>query len=269
MSSSRKVLFIALFFVVLGALTWLAFTPGRLELHDLKFAQGKITVPMTTMEWLLDPRSPRLTFRAPKVLLPGAQADNVVLTFKKGFGMISAERIGTQRAALTALGSSFRKKGALYDFDRIRADFLGQEIRGRAKVLLGKTPKYDAAFIAGALPAQTVIETFEWDKKVSVTGIFSGKLDIEGEGEKLARLEGVFDAAGGGDIRILDQAFLQRIADNAKQPIEIVRASFENYHYNTGRARFRLEQKDLLLNLDLEGDAGKRNLEVNLHDLVP
>jgi hypothetical protein len=115
-----------------------------------------------------------------------------------------------------------------------------------------------------------VIEAFEWDKKVSVTGLFTGKMDIEGQGNGIARLEGAFDAkAGGGDIRILDQAFLQRIADNSKQPIEIVRASFENYHYTNGRARFRLEGKDILLNLDLEGDAGKRNLEVNLHDLVP
>jgi len=42
--------------------------------------------------------------------------------------------------------------------------------------------------------------------------------------------------------------------------------NFKNYRYNTGLLSLGLEDNNVILKLALEGNAGKRNLEVIFHD---
>jgi hypothetical protein len=42
--------------------------------------------------------------------------------------------------------------------------------------------------------------------------------------------------------------------------------SFKDYHYNTGVMKLSKAQDDLSLDIALDGEKGKRNLMVTLHD---
>jgi hypothetical protein len=213
---------------------------------------------------------PRLEFSADSFEIPKLKASGIRASWGPDPGTLNIAGIKTPKASLEAIEGRFFVDLPEIRFEPIHARFAGKGLTGSGAVRFGKTVGYRIEVLAGALPAQTLIRAFEWEKKVSMSGVFDGRLKVEGSGKKLTMLEGTFDAAGGGgDIVVLDQAFLQRIADSSKQPIEIVKASFENYHYNDGKVRFFLDRKDLKLNLDLGGEAGKRNLEVNLHDMFP
>lgn len=266
----KKMFFWVLLPLGAAALLLAAF-PGGFTLRDLEFAEKKVRLARLEVRWdLRDFRSPRLTLEAPGALLPFGEASGISVVLRKDFNTLSIDRLGTKKLGLEDVRATFTWKQGRLDFDRIRARFEGQELLGKASVRPAAAPEWTLVLSAGSLPGQAVIEAFEWDKKVAVAGTFAGTLEAEGRAERLSRFDGTFDAAAeGGTITILDREILQRLADSSRQPIEIVRASFENYRYNTGKARFRLEQKDLLVSMALEGDAGKRQLEVNLHDLFP
>ena len=249
----------------------LVFFPGGFELSSLEFADKKVRIPKVSVAWnFKDLRSPRITLEAPKVHLPASEAAMVSVVFKKDYNTLSIASLGSKKAALEDVRATFTWHGSRLEFDRIRSRFAGQELLGTATVWLGREPRYRLSLSGGSLPGQAVVDAFEWQKKLAVAGVFTGRLEMEGSGGTLSRLEGSFDAAPeGGTITILDQEMLQRVADSSHQPLSIVRASFENYHYNTGKARFHLDRSDLRLEMALEGEAGKRQLEVNLHDLFP
>jgi hypothetical protein len=145
--------------------------------------------------------------------------------------------------------------------------WLGITLTGAGEVRFAPSPSYAFKIEITALPISRILTTYEWDKKLSVSGQLGGTLEIEGTGARITTLKGVLRNATDGNIVILDQAFLQRIADSAKQPIEIIKATFENYHYNTGEVAVSLDDQNIRLGIDLNGEAGKRNLEVYLHDL--
>ena len=262
--------------VVLGLLAvligwllyWLLNHPGTHEFRGLRLDNAR--VPRLVVSWNLHKGERHVTLNAPKILWPAFHADGVLVTLKPGPDTLYIAELGSEKKWLADIHSDFNWKDGALDFDGIRAAFAGQEIIGTAHVDLNKKKDYHLSLAAGSLPAQAVIETFKWDKKVAVQGVFMGRIDAEGSTNHLSRFDGTFDATSeGGTITILDQEMLRRVADSAHQPFEIVRASFENYHYNSGKARFFMERSDLRLDLALDGEAGKRRLEVDLHDLFP
>ena len=265
----KTVLVVTLLAVAIGLpLNWLAKHPGTREFRDLRFGEAK--VPRLIASWNLKGSDKHLTLNAPKVLWPAFHADGVLVTFKPGPDTVYIAQLGSEKKWLTDIRSNFTWANNALDFTGIHGSFAGQEILGTAHVVLDKKMEYRLSLAVGSLPAQAVIETFKWDKKVAVQGVFAGRFEAEGADKTLSRFDGSFDASSeGGTITILDQDMLKRVADSAHQPFEIVRASFENYHYNSGRARFFMERSDLRLDLALDGEAGKRRLEVDLHDLFP
>ena len=264
-----KIMLVWVFLSLLAAVLFLVLRPGSFQLTELSFSGNKVHLPKLDISWdFRELRSPKITLNTPKVVLPAGEALQVVVVLKPLFNTLSADSIGVKKAALKDLRATFKYKGGGLEFDRIRGRFAGQQVLGTAAVKAGKEPSYRLSLAVSDLPAQTVIDAMEWDKKVAVRGVFTGRLEIEGKGGKLSRFDGLFDAdPSGGTIALLDQEMLRRVADSAKQPIEIVKASFENYHYNEGKIRLALDETNLKLDLALDGEAGKRKLEVNLHDL--
>ena len=151
--------------------------------------------------------------------------------------------------------------------EKMNARFLDGTVKGRLTLTrLGTLPVCTAELDLTDIPVASFLKLWEWEKKVAANGKLRGHLIAEISGGKLTRLDGAMLATADGNFVILDQAFLENIAARAKQPIEIVRASFEDYHYNTGTVGVSLEENKLRLRLDLEGEKGKRDLEVTLHD---
>jgi hypothetical protein len=65
---------------------------------------------------------------------------------------------------------------------------------------------------------------------------------------------------------VRDETMLKNMAQAADQPLDILMESFKDYHYNTGVMKVGKVKDDLSLDIALDGEKGKRNLSVTLHD---
>ena len=145
--------------------------------------------------------------------------------------------------------------------------WLETPLKGEGHLFLSPEPHYDASIQNNPLPIPQILVVMEWDKKILVNGKISGQLKLEGNFSKLTKLEGLWKNDSDGSLLIADPTLLDRLAAASKQPIEIIKASFEKYHYNEGLLTLGLVQENIRLAIQLNGEAGKRDLEVNLHDL--
>ena len=74
------------------------------------------------------------------------------------------------------------------------------------------------------------------------------------------------DVDEGGDIVIRDAALLKDLAKRVRQPLEIVEAGLKEYRFNTAAARVFLDGPSVGIAVQMDGEKGKRDLEVRLHD---
>lgn len=219
--------------------------------------------------WLPGPSAVKnLTLDIPSLSLGRFKVKNLrASSDKPGAGRFAADSLAMDRFSAGNIQGLFRLSGAGASLDELSADFLGGKVTGRVTLArLEDAPVGTAELELDALPIASFLKLWEWDKKMGADGIVRGQLIAEASGGKLTHLNGALVASGDGSLVILDQAFLENIAQRTKQPISIVKASFENYHYNTGTIGVSLEEEGLRLQLDLDGEKGKRNLEVTLHD---
>ncbi|MDP2911079.1 MAG: hypothetical protein Q8N76_01950, partial [Candidatus Omnitrophota bacterium] len=59
---------------------------------------------------------------------------------------------------------------------------------------------------------------------------------------------------------------LENVAKQSNQPLDIIVESFRNYNYNNGMISLGMESGNLVMDIKLDGKAGKRNLAVVLHN---
>jgi hypothetical protein len=71
---------------------------------------------------------------------------------------------------------------------------------------------------------------------------------------------------GSGTLTIKDNKFLENMAKNSGEPLDILVESFKNYRYNTGLMRVALDGRNLGFEISLDGETGKRNLNIVIHD---
>jgi hypothetical protein len=92
-------------------------------------------------------------------------------------------------------------------------------------------------------------------------------LRLEGTGGSFRILDGAFAAREpGGKLIIKDKQFLERLAASTNQSLNMIVENFRDYHYNTGIIKAGIDQGNIVLNAELEGQAGKRSLGIVLHD---
>ena len=113
------------------------------------------------------------------------------------------------------------------------------------------------------------VDDFNLGKKFQITGRLNGAMNFKGAGFDIYALTGDFSATEyGGMLVIKDTRFLENLARNYEQPLDILVESFKDYHYNIGTMRLSLDKENLILDVALDGDAGKRNLNIILHNFV-
>lgn len=167
--------------------------------------------------------------------------------------------------------SDIRGTVELGDMKLVLSDITGRmlngDIKGDLELSKGKEVRYAAHIRGVALDIATLVLDFEWQDKFEMSGKLSGDLELKGSGVRLEKLEGNFSAlAPGGELLIKDAKFLDNMAQNAQKPLDLLVESFRNYSYNTGMAVAGLQDGNIVLNVDLRGEAGKRNLNIILHD---
>lgn len=159
---------------------------------------------------------------------------------------------------------SFFKKGFLRVF--LSADFSGGQVLADLVFRPGKDKRYEGDIKFLNLGLETFTEDFKLGRKVQMSGSLSGNAVLKGRGRDIDILSGRLISSKGGTLTIKDTAFLERIARSSGQSLDILVESFKNYHYNTGVIKLFLDKGDIILDAALDGEAGKRDLNITVHD---
>ncbi len=153
-------------------------------------------------------------------------------------------------------------------FQAVSARMLGGDVGVDAKAEFGKGLQYFAALRCSGLGIEQLVDDFKLKDKFTMTGKLGGSLEIKGTLDKVEVLAGAFSTSEpGGTLVITDMKFLENMAASTRQPVDLLVESFKNYRYNTGKMTAGVKDGNVILEAVLEGQAGKRNLEVVLHGL--
>jgi hypothetical protein len=189
------------------------------------------------------------------------------LNFFKKARALSIRRLGYDRVTIEDIRATTLLKNKALSLSSISAKVLGGEVSADINLCLDKENRYVCTFEFRDLNLEEAVNNLNLEERFLMSGKLSGSLEIEGRALDLARLAGDFSLpAPGGMLVIKDDRFLGAFVRNSAQPLDILVESLKNYHYNTGRIKLSLEKPDLLLNIALEGKAGKRSLDIVVHN---
>lgn len=200
----------------------------------------------------------------------GMQLENAVLILSPftGKGKLEIARVNYDKFGMGDIKAALTLQDKTLSVSGISIRALDGDIQGDLELAMEKELRYTLNLKCAALDIARLARDFKWREKFDMTGKLSGELKLRGEGAKIAMLSGDFSTlTPGGELIIMDTAFLENMARSTQQPVELLVENFKNYRYNTGLLSLGLEDNNIILKLALEGDAGKRNLEVVLHDI--
>ncbi len=153
---------------------------------------------------------------------------------------------------------------------QLQAQLLDGQVKGDLEVKMGKEIGYEASFKCEGLDIDKLVHDFNWQEKFLMSGKLEGDLKLKGKGQRFELLEGGFQALSpGGKLMVLDEKSLQDLARNTPLPFkssDLFVESLKDYSYNTGIINLGLENGNLNLKVGLDGQAGKRDLDIVLHD---
>ena len=185
-----------------------------------------------------------------------------------GVGTFECAKVSYDKARMMNLKAVARLKGRAIALDGLSADLFGGKVSGNATLALSATAPHELILKAGEVDVDKMLGELDISKKIRMTGIVSGDLTADIRAGLLTSLKGVFAASKeGGTLTIVDDKILETIAERTKQPLDIIRNSFKDYRYTSGTVGLALEKGSVILDIALEGDKGKRNVSVILHDV--
>jgi len=101
-------------------------------------------------------------------------------------------------------------------------------------------------------------------KKLDASGVFNGEAVVIWKAGRLHLLRGELNSISGGWLWIKDPSLLgQAVSDPGRQNIVI--ENLKNYYYDIGKVELRNLGQDIRMDVVLEGEAGRRSLELFWH----
>ena len=182
-------------------------------------------------------------------------------------GALRIDKIQLSKLRLEKIQGASKLKEKVLTLHSLSAEFLGGNTNGQIEISWDKRLEYAARIQFINIDLEKLVQDLELKEKIQLSGTLGGSLTLKGAGAAINILSGDFKASEtGGVLAISDTGYLENIARSSNQSLDILLESFKNYRYNTGIAKLSLHQGDLVLDAALEGQAGKRNLTVTLHD---
>lgn len=136
----------------------------------------------------------------------------------------------------------------------------------RADASIKKEIAYDAVIKIDNINLGLLAKSLGASEKVDIRGTMSGEISLSGKDLRIDAVKGEFTAGEpGGTITIKDEEFINTLAKQSKQPVEMIRDSFKSYNYTKGALSVYRDKDAVLLHLQMEGLQGKRDLTVALH----
>lgn len=185
---------------------------------------------------------------------------------KKGEFYIN--NISYDKIKITDIKGNARLNDNVVLISPLYAEVFNGKLRGSATFFLDKTLRYLLNVKAYSIPIDTIIKEFNLSRRINMSGNLNGDIILQGNGVTLSAVKGALNIVEpGGILSINDTNFLNTIAQNTKQSLEMVMENFNNYRYNNGKIDISLEGDNLILKITLEGNQGKRNLSIVLHNV--
>jgi hypothetical protein len=158
-------------------------------------------------------------------------------------------------------------KGDVLILESLNSAILDGRLSGNLKFQLARLLRYAGELKFKDIDLGKIINKFNLEEKISFVGRADGRIVIEGEGRDLSLLEGSFELAEtGGSLSVRDTRFLKNLAEGTDQPLDILVEGLKDYHYNSGKLKLKLEEDTLILKINLDGEEGKREFMVRIHN---
>lgn len=158
-------------------------------------------------------------------------------------------------------------KGNLLYIRPLFVSFLGGNVKGEFNISLDQDMNYDLRLNSQGLEIKKLVDEMKFNEKFNMTGRLEGEFYLSGKIGEIKNIKGSFRTDNsGGTLVINDKTFLEYIAKQSNQPLDIIVESFRNYNYNNGIINLGMENNSLIMSIKLDGNAGKRSLTVVLHD---
>jgi hypothetical protein len=200
----------------------------------------------------------------------GAHLEDAVLKVSRGLpeGGFSIRLVKYDKAKAEGIKAKAVLKEKDLSFSDLAARLFDGQIEGDAKFTLEQNPEYAANLKFMNIDIERFIRDFKLEERFLMTGKFSGKFSLQGRGPDISVIDGEFCASKeGGALTIKDKNFLERVAQESEQPLDLVVERFTDYRYNSGTGKFFRDKGDFVIDIFLEGEKGKSKLLIPFHDL--
>ena len=184
-----------------------------------------------------------------------------------GSNKLYIQNIQYDKVKIEGLDGLVRIEGRIFFLDAFFAQVLDGRVQGNVSLKAGLYPEYLAQVDFLDLNLEGFVRDFDLGEKLQMSGLIGGQMILNGKGMEIEALSGDFSMAKtGGTFVIKDARMLENIARGSGQSLDILVESFKSYRYNDGVVTLSLEKDNLLIDMALDGEAGKRNLNVVVHD---
>ncbi len=201
--------------------------------------------------------------------MPALQLENGFLRqdFSSGQADFGAARVSYDKLNITDIKGKAKLGNTGFSLYDLSGNLLGGSIQADLEVQAQGQLNYLLNLKCVGLDIERFVRDFNLRDKFEMTGRISGELKLKARGALIELLASEFSTLSpGGMLVITDTKFLGGMAGRTGQPVDLLVESFKNYHYNNGLASLGIEDGSVILKTELEGETGKRNLSVVLHD---
>lgn len=182
-------------------------------------------------------------------------------------GELSIEKIQYDKVKIKNIKSIVRLDNKTFYINSLSAKVFKGDILGNLSLKISKDWEYFCHLNFTNIDLADFIDSFNLQNKVQANGTLVGSLDLKGRGADITVLDGGFNALGsGGMLVIKDDNFLENTAKKTGQSLDMMLESFKDYYYNSGVIKLSLDKGNLIFNIALEGEKGKRDLDIIVHD---
>jgi len=197
------------------------------------------------------------------------QAEGITLNAAQGqdAGEFYIKAINYNKLKIGNVAGKAGLEGNILNISPILVSFLGGNVKGEFNISLDGEMNYSLRLNSQSLEIKNFVDEMELNEKFDMTGRLDGTFSMSGRGQEIKEIKGdLHTDANGGILIINDKTFLENVAKQANQPLDIIVESFRNYNYNNGIIKLSTETGNLVMDLKLEGASGKRSLAIILHD---
>ena len=197
------------------------------------------------------------------------QAEGITLNAVQGqdAGEFYIKAVNYNKLKIGDVAGKAGLKGKILNINPILVSFLNGNVKGDFNISLDEEMNYNLRLNSQSLEIKKFVDDMKLNEKFDMTGRLEGIFSMSGMGREIKEIKGDFlTDTSGGTLIINDRTFLENVAKQSNQPLDIIVESFRNYNYNKGAVKLSAETGNLVMDLKLEGISGKRSLAIILHD---